>query len=169
MQVLKLVEIKRQITWRFWATRILPVGFFMALTLHFGNVVYLYLTVSFIQMLKVIILHQSWSWPGKTLKFKLQWIPTQNLRSHVTNFRLFIERLYSSQSRSSSGKISIDWALRQRLFGSKAFKILPWVFGYSKMHFLEVSCQCRIYIRISVAIQIDIWILFFLCRLSHPL
>jgi hypothetical protein len=31
----------------------LPVGFFMALTLWAGNLVYLYLTVSFIQMLKV--------------------------------------------------------------------------------------------------------------------
>lgn len=40
-------------TWRFWLARILPVGLFMALTLHFGNIVYLYLTVSFIQMLKV--------------------------------------------------------------------------------------------------------------------
>ena len=53
MQVLKWVEVKRQLTWRFYITRILPVGLFMALTLHFGNVVYLYLTVSFIQMLKV--------------------------------------------------------------------------------------------------------------------
>lgn len=51
-RVLKWVEPKRQLTWRFWLTRILPVGLFMALTLHFGNVVYLYLTVSFIQMLK---------------------------------------------------------------------------------------------------------------------
>ena len=49
----KWVDVRRQLTWQFWATRILPVGFFMALTLHFGNVVYLYLTVSFIQMLKV--------------------------------------------------------------------------------------------------------------------
>lgn len=30
------------------------VGLLMALTLHFGNVVYLYLTVSFIQMLKAL-------------------------------------------------------------------------------------------------------------------
>eukprot|EP00884_Botryococcus_braunii_P023437 jgi/Botrbrau1/9778/Bobra.85_1s0022.2 len=51
-RVLKLVEAKRTITWRFYGTRILPVGLFMALTLHFGNVVYLYLTVAFIQMLK---------------------------------------------------------------------------------------------------------------------
>ena len=41
------------VTLRFWCTRILPVGLFMALTLHFGNLVYLYLTVAFIQMLKV--------------------------------------------------------------------------------------------------------------------
>jgi hypothetical protein len=52
-QVLKLVEVNKVLTWRFYAERILPVGLFMALTLHFGNIVYLYLTVSFIQMLKV--------------------------------------------------------------------------------------------------------------------
>lgn len=40
-------------TLRFYMLRIMPVGLFMALTLHFGNTVYLYLTVSFIQMLKV--------------------------------------------------------------------------------------------------------------------
>lgn len=53
VQVLKLVKVDRVLTWRFWFVRILPVGFFMALTLHFGNIVYLYLTVAFIQMLKV--------------------------------------------------------------------------------------------------------------------
>ncbi len=52
-QVIKVVEVNRVLTWRFYFARILPVGFFMALTLHFGNIVYLYLTVSFIQMLKV--------------------------------------------------------------------------------------------------------------------
>lgn len=57
MQVFRWVEVRRQLTWRFWLTRILPVGLFMALTLHFGNVVYLYLTVSFIQMLKVGFRH----------------------------------------------------------------------------------------------------------------
>ncbi|KAK9835408.1 hypothetical protein WJX81_007686 [Elliptochloris bilobata] len=51
-RVVKLVEVKRTLTWNFYVTRILPVGFFMALTLQFGNLVYLYLTVSFIQMLK---------------------------------------------------------------------------------------------------------------------
>ena len=53
MQVFRVVKVDRVLTWRFWAVRILPVGFFMALTLQFGNVVYLYLTVAFIQMLKV--------------------------------------------------------------------------------------------------------------------
>lgn len=53
MQVLHVVEIKRKMTMRFYMLRIMPVGLFMALTLHFGNTVYLYLTVSFIQMLKV--------------------------------------------------------------------------------------------------------------------
>ncbi|CAL8465208.1 g4743 [Coccomyxa elongata] len=51
-RVIKVVEVNRVLTWRFYFARILPVGFFMALTLHFGNIVYLYLTVSFIQMLK---------------------------------------------------------------------------------------------------------------------
>lgn len=53
-QVFRIVEVNKVLTWRFYAARILPVGFFMALTLHFGNIVYLYLTVSFIQMLKVL-------------------------------------------------------------------------------------------------------------------
>ena len=48
-----MVEAKRVVTLRFWLVRILPIGLFMALTLHFGNLVYLYLTVAFIQMLKV--------------------------------------------------------------------------------------------------------------------
>ncbi len=52
VQVIKVVDVKRTLTWNFYIMRILPVGFFMALTLHFGNTVYLYLTVSFIQMLK---------------------------------------------------------------------------------------------------------------------
>ena len=52
-QVLRVVEAKKVVTLRFWCMRILPVGLFMALTLHFGNLVYLYLTVAFIQMLKV--------------------------------------------------------------------------------------------------------------------
>lgn len=53
MQVFRVVEVNRVLTWKFYLERILPVGFFMALTLLFGNIVYLYLTVSFIQMLKV--------------------------------------------------------------------------------------------------------------------
>ena len=53
-QVFKVVDAKRTVTWHFYATKIMPIGLFMAATLHFGNLVYLYLTVSFIQMLKVI-------------------------------------------------------------------------------------------------------------------
>lgn len=41
-------------TRRTYLTRVVPVGLLMAATLHFGNVVYLYLTVSFIQMLKAL-------------------------------------------------------------------------------------------------------------------
>ena len=47
-----MVEVNRVLTWNFYLRRILPVGLFMALTLLCGNLVYLYLTVSFIQMLK---------------------------------------------------------------------------------------------------------------------
>jgi hypothetical protein len=50
--ILKFAEAKAQISWHYYATRIMPVGLFMALTLWTGNLVYLYLTVSFIQMLK---------------------------------------------------------------------------------------------------------------------
>ena len=50
MQVFKLVEAKRTVTFRFYVTKMLPVGLFMALTLHFGNLVYLYLTVSRCQL-----------------------------------------------------------------------------------------------------------------------
>lgn len=59
-QVLKVVDAKKSMTLNFYCTKILPVGLFMALTLHFGNLVYLYLTVAFIQMLKV----QLWGWCG---------------------------------------------------------------------------------------------------------
>lgn len=55
MQVFKLVDIKHHMTSRYYLTRIMPVGLFMALTLYCGNVVYLYLSVAFIQMLKVSI------------------------------------------------------------------------------------------------------------------
>lgn len=51
-RVLKVVDAKKSMTLSFYCTKILPVGLFMALTLHFGNLVYLYLTVAFIQMLK---------------------------------------------------------------------------------------------------------------------
>jgi drug/metabolite transporter (DMT)-like permease len=49
---LKLVEAKRQISVSYYLTRIMPVGLLTALTLGCGNLVYMYLTVSFIQILK---------------------------------------------------------------------------------------------------------------------
>lgn len=52
-QLIKVIEAKKTISWHFYITRILPVGLFMAMTLAFGNLVYLYLGVAFIQMLKV--------------------------------------------------------------------------------------------------------------------
>ena len=51
--MIKVIEAKKTISWHFYVTRILPVGLFMAMTLAFGNLVYLYLGVAFIQMLKV--------------------------------------------------------------------------------------------------------------------
>lgn len=51
-RVFRVVEAKKTVTFSFFLQRIMPVGLLMALTLHFGNLVYLYLTVSFIQMLK---------------------------------------------------------------------------------------------------------------------
>lgn len=53
-RVFRIVEAKKNVSLSFFIERILPVGLFMALTLHFGNLVYLYLTVAFIQMLKAI-------------------------------------------------------------------------------------------------------------------
>lgn len=44
-----------QITAKWYATHILPIGMFAALSLGFGNYVYLYLSVSFIQMLKACV------------------------------------------------------------------------------------------------------------------
>ena len=66
-QVFKFVEAKKTMTWRFYCTKILPVGLFMALTLHFGNLVYLYLTVAFIQMLKVCVWVCGWVGGGRGL------------------------------------------------------------------------------------------------------
>ncbi|GLI66860.1 hypothetical protein VaNZ11_010847 [Volvox africanus] len=40
------------VTPRYYLTRVLPTGFFMALTFQTGNMGYLYLTVAFVQMLK---------------------------------------------------------------------------------------------------------------------
>eukprot|EP01025_Chloroclados_australasicus_P023379 TRINITY_DN2371_c0_g1_i6.p1 TRINITY_DN2371_c0_g1~~TRINITY_DN2371_c0_g1_i6.p1 ORF type:complete len:222 (+),score=12.53 TRINITY_DN2371_c0_g1_i6:59-724(+) len=51
-KVFKFVEAKQQVTWNLFAFNLVPVGFFSASTLFFGNWVYLFLTVSFIQMLK---------------------------------------------------------------------------------------------------------------------
>jgi hypothetical protein len=51
-RVLKVVPADKVVDAHFFAVRMLPVGFFMALTLMCGNTVYMYLTVSFIQMLK---------------------------------------------------------------------------------------------------------------------
>jgi hypothetical protein len=41
-----------EVPWRLHAYRILPVGLFMAIMFYFGNLCYLYISLSFIQMLK---------------------------------------------------------------------------------------------------------------------
>lgn len=48
----KVIPQTIEITRKFWFTRALPIGVFGALTLYFGNVAYLYISVPFIQMLK---------------------------------------------------------------------------------------------------------------------
>ncbi len=48
-----LLGVGRGVSWRYYGTRVLPTGFFMALTFTTGNMGYLYLTVAFVQMLKV--------------------------------------------------------------------------------------------------------------------
>lgn len=51
-RVLRVVVADKPVNWRFFCMRMLPVGFFNAMTLMFGNAVYLFLSVAFIQMLK---------------------------------------------------------------------------------------------------------------------
>lgn len=51
-RVFKVVEANKSMTLKFYVTHVMPVGLFGALTLAFGNLVYLYLTMAFIQMLK---------------------------------------------------------------------------------------------------------------------
>jgi hypothetical protein len=48
--LLHFVPTKTVITWRTFLTKMVPVGFFMALTMHTGNVAYMHLTLSFIQV-----------------------------------------------------------------------------------------------------------------------
>jgi hypothetical protein len=50
--VIKVVPAEKVVDIPFFLQRMLPVGFFMAITLVCGNAVYMYLTVAFIQMLK---------------------------------------------------------------------------------------------------------------------
>jgi hypothetical protein len=52
-RVLRIAEANASVSLSFWVTRMLPIGFLMAASLWLGNLVYLYLSVSFIQMLKV--------------------------------------------------------------------------------------------------------------------
>eukprot|EP00891_Asterochloris_glomerata_P003668 jgi/Astpho2/3668/e_gw1.00059.28.1_t len=51
-KVLRIVPTKSAVSLRFYLTRIMPIGLGMSLALLFGNLVYLQLSMSFIQMLK---------------------------------------------------------------------------------------------------------------------
>lgn len=53
-----------KMTGRVYIRAILPIGFFFSLSLICGNQVYLYLSVSFIQMLKVSAGEKSHTWIG---------------------------------------------------------------------------------------------------------
>eukprot|EP00803_Ostreobium_quekettii_P005683 evm.model.scf_1270.4 EVM.evm.TU.scf_1270.4 scf_1270:40335-43122(+) len=56
-KVFKVVTLKaapNAVTAQYYMTHIMPVGLLMAATLHFGNLVYMHLTVAFIQMLKSV-------------------------------------------------------------------------------------------------------------------
>jgi len=52
LRISGILVLDRTVTRKFYIMRIFPIGLFMALTLNFGNRVYLYLSVSLIQMLK---------------------------------------------------------------------------------------------------------------------
>ncbi|GAB4823501.1 hypothetical protein N2152v2_010547 [Parachlorella kessleri] len=54
MSVFGLVKSEKQLPDDFYRTKALPIGFLMALSFYLSNVVYLYLTVSFISMLKAL-------------------------------------------------------------------------------------------------------------------
>lgn len=49
-----IVQVEKQMHWRFWCLRIFPLGLLSAATIATGNSVYLYLSVSFTQMLKAL-------------------------------------------------------------------------------------------------------------------
>lgn len=49
-----LIRIERKISMRYWTTKIVPIGLLSAATIGAGNSVYLYLSVSFTQMLKAL-------------------------------------------------------------------------------------------------------------------
>jgi len=52
LRISGLLVLERPVTRKLYMKSIFPIGLFMALTLNFGNRVYLYLSVSLIQMLK---------------------------------------------------------------------------------------------------------------------
>jgi len=52
MQLLVPQHQRQHMSLRYYMTRVMPTGFFMALTFFTGNSAYLYLTVAFVQMLK---------------------------------------------------------------------------------------------------------------------
>jgi len=49
-----MLQVERSLSAKFWFTKILPIGLLSAATIGSGNTVYLYLSVSFTQMLKAL-------------------------------------------------------------------------------------------------------------------
>eukprot|EP00878_Enallax_costatus_P028608 GHUV01030910.1.p1 GENE.GHUV01030910.1~~GHUV01030910.1.p1 ORF type:complete len:347 (+),score=66.53 GHUV01030910.1:45-1043(+) len=52
VKVLRLVPTSQRVSVKFFATQILPIGLFLALSMQLGNTAYLHLSVAFVQMLK---------------------------------------------------------------------------------------------------------------------
>jgi len=95
-----LLKFEKDIDVKTYMMRICPIGLFMAITLRFGNLVYLYMSVSLIQMLKAFT-------PAMTLA--LVWMagltnPTQQLTAAV-----FIMAIGTATS--SAGADASNWSL----------------------------------------------------------
>ena len=69
MQVFKVVKVtEKKLGLEFYLTKLMPVGLCQALTNYFGNTSYLYLTVAFIQMLKVRLINMPYGFIAEALR-----------------------------------------------------------------------------------------------------